>query len=157
MLAATLHSIGRQGPHTGLEIYLAPPSPDHLAGSRGGLDRELERARCDTFSLAQISHEGANLAVWQRRVVHNLADFRSRREQLVEVTTPTSRVVTLPEASDSCPVEDHFDPATDSARGLGLYCPNRLHDFHNQRGIDSSDGQLAEDRGCVGPEGVCPL
>src|SRR5262245_42288191 len=36
MLAATLHSIGRHGPHPGLEVYLVPPSADHFARPRSG-------------------------------------------------------------------------------------------------------------------------
>jgi hypothetical protein len=57
MLAAALHPIGGHGPHSGLEVYLVPLSADHLAGSRGGQDRKLQRLRRNAGPFPKVRDE----------------------------------------------------------------------------------------------------
>jgi len=68
-------------------------------------------------------------------------DLAARREQLVEVTSPTRRVIAGPMSADGRPAQDRFDAPARPIGGLRLFLPNGLQNLQDERGIDRVDGR----------------
>src|SRR5262249_49918765 len=113
---------------------------------------ELERSGRDGLLLAYRNEKGWNLGVWQCDVVFDLAHFRARRQQLVEMAAPARRV--LARAIPTClrPIQDGLDTPAHAARGLGFRRPDRLQDLEDQRGIDRLHRERADQGLSVGGE-----
>src|SRR6516162_11118254 len=73
------------------------------------------------------------------------------------MSSPPRGVLTGAVASNTGPVEHDFDPAPDTARGLGLSRPQRLEHFHHERGVDRLHWMSAENWRHVSGKRVGPL
>src|SRR5438477_5607602 len=89
-------------------------------------------------------------------MVPDLADLAHLRQQLVEVTAPAGRVVAFAVTLHRRPIKDRFDAAAYSARAFWHLRPDGLHDPHNERDIDSADGEVAQDREHEIAQGLLP-
>ena len=69
-------------------------------------------------------------------------DLAARREQLVEVASPTRRVVAGPMSADGRPTQHRFDAPARPIGGLRLFLPNGLQNLQDERGIDRVDGKV---------------
>jgi hypothetical protein len=69
-------------------------------------------------------------------------DLAARREQLVEVTSPTRRVIAGPMSADGRPAQHRFDAPARPIGGLRLFLPNGLQNLQDERGIDRVDGKV---------------
>jgi hypothetical protein len=83
-----LHALGRDDPYPLREIDLVPTRTNDLASARRRQDCELECAGRDAVLLAQLSHEGADLAIWQCWVVLDAMDLRYRPHRMVHARQP---------------------------------------------------------------------
>ena len=82
MLATGLHSLGRYGPHSGLEIHLAPSRQPSLSGSRRGQDRGLQQQLgcCPRVGRSYPGKRSSHVSMMQRSPVspHSGAVLRQR-------------------------------------------------------------------------------
>jgi hypothetical protein len=78
-------------------------------------------------------------------------------QQLIEVTIPARRIVSLAKAADGSPVENALDTTADAGGGLGSGLPDGTDYLHDQVGADGSDRQRADHRRDMGGQGVFPL
>src|SRR5580698_6401682 len=95
MLLATFHTIARHDPDVVLPIDLPPSCTNCLVGSGRRQNCKFERTSGNTFLLAEFHEKCGQLGVRQRAVMFYLADFRTSRQKLVEMTTPAGRILTL--------------------------------------------------------------
>src|SRR4249919_1068730 len=96
MLAAALHPFRGHGPGPRSEIDLGPRRETHFAGPCRSEHDELERARRRTLLAAKRLHEVGHLRDGKRRMVLRLRHLGGCRQLGVEMSTPPSRIETLP-------------------------------------------------------------
>src|SRR5262249_37635333 len=70
---------------------------------------------------------------------------------------PPCRVLALPKATNSRPIEDVFNPPPETGRGFRLFCPYRLQHAQDEGGVDRSDRLRADGRARICRESVRPL
>ena len=99
-------------------------------------------ARALTPSLAQLGHEGRELAhtagpdgCWTP------AHLAAVRQELVEMPAPARRVLAFPISPRLRPIEHGLDAAPHPASRLRLRRPDRLQRLQHQPGIDGSNRQ----------------
>src|SRR5882757_8594163 len=109
MFLTRLHS-GRGDPPYGLvHVDFWPLGRDHHIGARAGQDREFERRSAQSFLLAQLTQEGADLGIWEGGEVFGLLRLVPGRQYLFEMTTPPGWVFTRPITASCGPIEDCFN------------------------------------------------
>jgi hypothetical protein len=74
---------------------------------------------------------------------------RTPRQQMAEMTSPTSRIFAGSIATHFCPIQDDFDAPTQPARGFSLLTPNWLEHLKKMIGVDVLHGNRAEHRRSV--------
>lgn len=74
----------------------------------------------------------------------DLRDLASRRQQIVEMTTPTGGVRSCSELANGRPIQNCFNATAEPACGLRLGAPDRLQHLHYERSIDGSHRQVAD-------------
>src|SRR5262249_441277 len=112
---------------------------DDVAGPHSGQDCEFERPGCNALLFAQLRPEGWQVGVGQRDMVLDLTDLAAGGQQLIKVSLPPRRVLTLAQLLNRGPWKDGFDPAAHPTGGFRLDRPDRLQDFHDQRSVDLGD------------------
>src|SRR5438445_642931 len=85
------------------------------------------------------------------------ADLRSLRQQVFQMPAPTGRVLALPVATRSSPIQYRLDPSSHPVRGFRLCMPNRLQRLHDEADIDRLNRQVTEDRVHITAECGRPL
>lgn len=83
------------------------------------------------IDLAQLFHQRANLRVGNSGVVLNRADPRSFRQDIVEMSTPSRRVLAVSKLFDFRVVQNAFDAPAHPARCLGPGLPDRLENLQH--------------------------
>src|SRR6516165_5360055 len=73
------------------------------------------------------------------------------------MTTPAGRVLAGTVFAKFRPIEDDFNPATYTVRGVGLVLPNRLQHFEYQRRVNVLHRQVADDGINITLKRVVPL
>lgn len=142
MFLPGFRSLWGNDPELRQKVEFGPSGADRLARARGGQDREFERpSRCPAL-VPQGGHEARHLRVGRGVVMLHAGDLAARREQLVEVTSPTRRVIAGPMSADGRPAQDRFDAPARPIRGLRLFLPNGLQNLQDERGIDRVDGKV---------------
>src|SRR3954451_8959052 len=79
------------------------------------------------------------------------------REQVVEVSAPTRRVVAVPIAADLCPIQNTLNATANSCCCLGLGRPNGFENSHYEADVDGLHRELSENGRTIGPDGGLPL
>jgi hypothetical protein len=82
---------------------------------------------------------------------------RTPRQQMAEMTSPTSRIFAGSIATHFCPIQDDFDAPTQPARGFSLLTPNWLEHLKKMIGVDVLHGNRAEHRRSVAGPRISPL
>lgn len=78
-------------------------------------------------------------------------------EKVFNVATPAGWVVALTEAANRCPVQNAFDAPANAACRFRLGQPDRFENAHHVACFNVGDGDLADDRECVGFQRIAPL
>ena len=121
-------------------------NPDHRAPIvspvRAAVKIVNSSARRNAALVPQGGHEARHDAVGRGVMMLNAGDLAARREQLVEVTSPTCRVIAGPMSADGRPAQDRFDSPARPIGGLRLFLPNGLQNLQDERGIDRVDGKV---------------
>src|SRR4029077_11013390 len=81
----------------------------------------------------------------------------TRRQQLVEMSAPASRVLAVAIAAHLGEVQNAFQAPTDAARRFGLCRPDTLEHLEHKAGVDRLHGQCADNGVGIGGERRAPL
>ncbi len=79
-------------------------------------------------------------------MVLDLVHLSTRRQQLVEMAAPSSRILAMSKAAHGRPIEHGFNPAAQPRGRFRPLRPQGPNDFHHQRGVDAVDRERTDHR-----------
>ena len=126
----------RNCPNAEVQVKFIPGSAAHFRGSGCGIDKKFECLCSYPVSFPKLKDEVSNFLVGHSWVVPNTVDSGFCREKVIEMPSPLGRVLPLPIATDSRPVQNSLNSAPQPSSGLGFKSPDWAHDLHHDRGIN---------------------
>ncbi len=102
-------------------------------------------------------HEARQFTVGQCWVMFHRLHLSALGQQIVEVTAPAARVLTLPLATRSGGIQHALDAPSQTRSRFRLGAPQGFNDPQDKVGIDSGDRNVADDWVSIGRKGVAPL
>src|SRR5262249_40619023 len=125
-------------------VEFRPDGANSLSGTRGRQDCEFECECADAAILTQIGDKLGHFTVRQRRMMSHWRNLGPRWQQLVEVTSPPCRVVTVPIVPRCSPVQHPGDAPAQAPGSLGALFPKRLQDAKHEWRVNRRDWKASD-------------
>jgi hypothetical protein len=96
-------------PYTRCQVEFVATRTNDFAGTGSRENEKFERSRCRAGLLLQFSDECAQFGIGQGRMMFDLLNLGALRQQLVQMTAPTSRIVAGTVTAHCRPIQHQFN------------------------------------------------